>query len=79
MISNKICDLAFAISLQEETIKMIVMAGNSVQATYKADVLIKEWLMPFGGKGGGKSTLAKGGINDTNRADDVYQYITQLV
>lgn len=79
MVLNKICDLAFAISLQEETIKVIVMSGNGVQGTYQADVLIKKWLMPFGGKGGGKSTLAKGGINDMNTANDVYQYVNQLV
>ena len=77
-IIDQICQIASVIVIQEDALKLLVMISDELQKEFKADVIIKKWLQPFDGKGGGKPSLAKGGINDVSRVEDVFMYINKL-
>ena len=64
-------DIVFISSVFDNAIKTMVMVKHNLQEKYKADVLIRKWLEPFQGKGGGKPALAKGGIKDVRFIDDL--------
>ncbi len=64
-------DIVYLASVTENTIKALVTVTAKYQQLHKADVLLKNWLEPFGGKGGGKAALAKGGIKEADIIDEL--------
>lgn len=65
-------DIVLLLSAEENDIKSLVTVKTEAQDTYKADALLRNWLTPFNGRGGGKPALAKGGITDKNKMDEVF-------
>lgn len=70
LASNE-ADIVFLASASDGTVKVLVSVSTKFQETYKADLLLRKWLEPFGGKGGGKANLAKGGIKDIAGIDEL--------
>jgi alanyl-tRNA synthetase len=54
------------------------MVNPESQKTFRADELIKSLLDPFGGKGGGKPSLAKGGIKDKTKIEDILKSVPKI-
>jgi alanyl-tRNA synthetase len=73
ILQNQEADIVFLASGHEETVKVIVLVSTASQGNYPADKLIRQWLEPFSGKGGGKPVMAKGGMKETGRVDELVE------
>lgn len=62
-------DIVLIASVFENTIKAVAAVKSEFQGSYRADVLIRKWLDPFNGKGGGKPGFAQGGVKDVGIID----------
>jgi alanyl-tRNA synthetase len=71
-------DVVYLASVTDGTIKALVTVTAKFQDIYKADVLLKNWLEPFGGKGGGKAALAKGGIREVDKIDELMRAVDEV-
>lgn len=71
-------DIVLIASVFEDTIKTIVTVKDKFQSKYQADVIIKKWLDPFNGKGGGKAGVAKGGMKDSVLINELLELGTML-
>ncbi|MEO6001121.1 MAG: alanine--tRNA ligase [Chitinophagaceae bacterium] len=71
-------DIVFLASSTDGTVKALVTVSSKFQDTHKADALLKKWLEPFGGKGGGKAALAKGGIKETSSIPALVESVRSL-
>ena len=73
-MSSGDADVVYLASVTDGTIKALVTVTGKWQELYKADVLLKNWLEPFGGKGGGKAPLAKGGVKEVEKIEELMQF-----
>ncbi len=71
-------DIVYLASVTDDTIKALVTVNSKYQPLYKADVLLKNWLEPLGGKGGGKPALAKGGIKEAEKIDELMESLSDV-
>lgn len=71
-------DVVYLASVIDGTIKALVTVTPNFRDIYKADVLLKDWLEPFGGKGGGKAALAKGGIREIDKIDELIKSVDDM-
>ena len=72
-------DLVLLVSNYEDSVKTVVIVADKWQGKYAADKLIRKWLEPFGGKGGGKPAMAKGGIKDAGNTAELIRSAHQMV
>ena len=72
-------DLVFLASHADDAAKAIVVVSEKWQAKFPADKLIRKWLEPFGGKGGGRPAMAKGGIKDPGKVGELVRAAQQVV
>lgn len=77
-ISAGEADIVFLASGTDGTVKALVTVTTRLLDIYKANDLLKNWLEPFGGKGGGKPNMAKGGIKETGEIDKLVISVTNL-
>ena len=67
------------ISVSNEKISIVVSVSNDLVAKFKANILIKELSIFFGGTGGGgREDLAQGGGSNTSKVQDVDLFIESL-
>ncbi len=77
-MASQEADIVYLASVTDNTIKALVTVTSKYQELYKADVLLKNWLEPFGGKGGGKAALAKGGIKEDDKIDELMEALNDV-
>lgn len=63
LLKNEKLDVVFMASPQGEKLMSVVIVAEGSTEKVKANSLLNEWIAPFDGKGGGKATVAQGGIN----------------
>ncbi|MBE7169639.1 MAG: alanine--tRNA ligase [Williamsia sp.] len=78
-IRSQQADLVLLASNVEDSVKTVVVVGEQWQGKYPADQLIRKWLQPFEGRGGGRPPLAKGGIKDPDRTEELIKSAQQAV
>lgn len=66
-------DIVLVASVFEDNIKALVKVKEELQEKYSASNLIRKWIDPFNGKGGGKPNLAKGGVNDVSQINSILE------
>lgn len=72
-------DLVLLVSNYEDSVKTVIVVSDKWQGKYAADKLIRKWLEPFGGRGGGKPAMAKGGIKDAGNIAELIRSAQQII
>jgi alanyl-tRNA synthetase len=77
-INEQNFDIVLILSELDQAIQVLIMMNEQKTQKYRADFLIKQWLEPFGGKGGGKESAAKGGLKDKTKTSELLMFAEKL-
>ncbi|MES0490224.1 MAG: alanine--tRNA ligase [Leptospirales bacterium] len=62
-LKSRALDVAFMVSPAEDKLVVVVIVSDKNTDKMKANIILKNWIERFDGRGGGKANVAQGGIN----------------